>query len=475
MRLRCRFLLRTEPSLGRRSGTTAHFSPQRLSEFSITHRTAVRSLLAVAFASTVASAQASPLLEWNLDDPAVIQEVQTGQSDTAVAQGDVSLIAGLDPDCADAVSFDSVTPGYIDAGTLQTDGSYVAGSSDDFLVVTEHFTVMAWVQLTESGGNERVIVSSDFTSTDGWLLGTRTGGNGESLFFDFGSRRATFDLALEPGQPYLVALRVDTVDAQFGEDNHRLSVWDGASWSHESGFSSTAGFRMQGLEIGGFNDGTRVWGGTVDRVRLLDTTLTDDDLNDFVVLRDLDLDSVGNVCDVCPFIENVDQADADADGLGDACDLTDDTDLDNDGVPNESDVCPFTPNADQADSDGDGIGDACDDLDGNDVDGDGIANTNDVCPFTPDADQADADADGIGDACDELDGNDLDGDGIVNEDDVCPFAPDADQADEDEDGLGDACDPKANGCSTVTAPQGLAWLVLLPLLAWRRRGNTERN
>ena len=53
---------------------------------------------------------------------------------------------------------------------------------------------------------------------------------------------------------------------------------------------------------------------------------------------------------------NLDQEDADGDGLGDACD----PDMDNDSILNERDNCPKTPNTDQKDADGDGIGDACD-------------------------------------------------------------------------------------------------------------------
>ncbi len=60
--------------------------------------------------------------------------------------------------------------------------------------------------------------------------------------------------------------------------------------------------------------------------------------------------------DNCPDVSNPDQADADGDGIGNACDA----DEDNDGVLDIVDNCPYTLNPDQADSDQDGIGDVCD-------------------------------------------------------------------------------------------------------------------
>ena len=63
---------------------------------------------------------------------------------------------------------------------------------------------------------------------------------------------------------------------------------------------------------------------------------------------------------------NPDQADADHDGIGDACESIDDPD--NDGIsshdPLNPDNCPNVPNPDQRDSDHDGIGDACEEASG---------------------------------------------------------------------------------------------------------------
>jgi hypothetical protein len=72
---------------------------------------------------------------------------------------------------------------------------------------------------------------------------------------------------------------------------------------------------------------------------------------------------------------NANQADNEADGLGDVCDPDDD----NDRVADQSDNCPVLANSDQTDFDVDALGDACDP----DVDGDDVSNAGDACPATP--------------------------------------------------------------------------------------------
>lgn len=213
---------------------------------------------------------------------------------------------------------------------------------------------------------------------------------------------------------------------------------------------------------------------------------------------DPDGDGLAGEDDNCPNAANPDQADADLDGAGDACDdcpndpaktvpggcgcgqpetpqcsgcpggdddgdgvcngddacpgRPDLVDGDGDGKPDCLDNCPGTANADQADGDGDGAGDACDNCPQSanagqtDTDQDGVGDACDNCPTVPNPDQASNDPDIIGDACDNcptvanVDQTDFDNDGVGDNCDNCYDVANPDQADPDGDELGSACD-----------------------------------
>ncbi len=217
--------------------------------------------------------------------------------------------------------------------------------------------------------------------------------------------------------------------------------------------------------------------------------------------------NVAGLGDNCPATPNADQADTNANSVGDACEISPSIDGDGDGLPDDIETTVFHTDPTLADTDGDGLDDG-EEVNGPtyqggrgptnpDVDGDGICDgpasvndsegaplctagpngTGDNCPIVENEDQADGDANGVGDACQD----DMDGDSRTDAEDNCPFMANEDQEDVDEDGIGDACDPDfaestaADGCGcridgATQAGTGSMLpflLMILPMLAFR--------
>ena len=241
----------------------------------------------------VASAQAGLVLHWKLDEstgPKYHEEVYN-TSDVAVEVGSVTEgAAGIAPDGGTSITFADTDPGsYIDAGTVLDNagapGAYVAGSQATAYRMNQVYSMTAWFNLSaDPAGGDYIILSSDWNSKRGWMLGVRN----SKVVFDFGNTRA-FGPAVEQDKDYFVAVLADPDgDTNFDWDvdaNHRIALYDvvAGTWATTDGTQSKPKPWLQGLEIGSFNNGDREWQGNIDDVQIFNHTLTQSELDALVV------------------------------------------------------------------------------------------------------------------------------------------------------------------------------------------------
>lgn len=254
---------------------------------------------AAALCLAATSAQGALLAHWKLDEAngdytsGGIREEVSGN--TTIAK-EVSLsssvtegAAGLAPDGGKAMTFTATNPdSYLTVGSVENDGTYVAGAATTPLVLGATFSITGWFNAsTVTGTTDRVIISNTFNSNTGFSLGTR----GNTIIADFGNGRATYSPTLVADRTYFVAMLQDTDgDTNFGwaaGSNHRVSLFDttDSSWQHFDGTGFKTGINLNNLTIGSFTSGTgREFEGRLDDIRIDNDTLTQAQLNTLVAV-----------------------------------------------------------------------------------------------------------------------------------------------------------------------------------------------
>jgi len=202
---------------------------------------------------------------------------------------------------------------------------------------------------------------------------------------------ASFGLAVYAGQSVYLRVSYETDGSQLGEGIYVDDITPVEGYASETVISSAltdTSFAFTDKPTGTYyyrvraQDAQGQWGPFSAAVP---TVVTDGEYQ----CVDSDLDGFGdpgypdNDCptDNCPAAANPDQADGDADGVGDVCDLCPNdaqNDGDADGHCGDVDNCPLIANADQADADLDGVGDACCCALRGDSDGDGAIKVGDL-------------------------------------------------------------------------------------------------
>jgi hypothetical protein len=243
----------------------------------------------------------APLLHWELDEGSGTNttEAVSGETNVAHLVGSVAWTNGIAPGSLQAIALEQAAPdSYIDAGTLRTDGQYVAGTNAGYRVLN-NWSIAAWVELPnpQSTLADRSIAGSGVANgPNWWSLFVRGAGHPHTLGFDFTTQRTYSGIGLPLETPVFLAVLADSSATAFGNGNrHRFVMWDGENY-HFSDGTEFASIQLNGLNLGAWAGGSSEFHGTLDDVRIHGETLTQDEI-DLLTGADTDGDGIPDYLD----------------------------------------------------------------------------------------------------------------------------------------------------------------------------------
>ena len=229
---------------------------------------------------------AATLLHWPLEEGSGTNttEAVSGAANVAHLVNDVIWTNGIAFDSSHAVAISNGGTGWIDAGTLTTNGTYVAGMSPAYRSTGNQWSITAWVNLPDPQATvgRRELIGSATGVNNWWNFGVQDwAGTQEALTFDFNTVPVRATIGVPLGKPVFVAVIANNAGLGAVTNRHRFAMWDGASWSVEDGTAfATLGLAVN---IGTWREGVDKFDGSIDDVRIFDRALTQTEL-EFVAM-----------------------------------------------------------------------------------------------------------------------------------------------------------------------------------------------
>ncbi len=250
----------------------------------------MRSFLSTAAAAAVMAfgsvTHASLILHWDLDGSGTKELVSGNTTNTQIVGPVQTGQAPIAPTGTGSIWLPNTEynngSAYLEAGTYQANGQYVAGAGDGSpKLLNGAFTISAWIDLPDQNFTNQpraIINSSRWSAVTGWGLQVRN----HEVVFDFGSDGFGSGINIPQGGSALVVVQREVngiSDGQGGTFHNRIGVFDGTTWTWAYGNQGEAHHtpHLDALRIGLFGN-DRYWVGGIDDIRIYDHLLTDEEL-----------------------------------------------------------------------------------------------------------------------------------------------------------------------------------------------------